>query len=484
MKNLIFAIYLFFLSNVHAATFTYGSYSGNGTSQSITGVGFEPDVVLIKSDAGYAGVVATSSMTTGEAKLLSGTAALSTGHISTLDADGFSVGASNQVNKSSESYYFVAWDDDTGIDVGSYVGSPGAVSVGYRPAMVWILGDDGVWPDYAAFAFDGHGGASSRFQDGNTTEDHIGSFTATGFNVGAALDNTGETYHYVTFKNDDDVTESTYVGDNSDGFDVTGPGTDVQFVMTKSSLNENGWFKSRNMPSGVSSKFGTTAPTTNSIKDWSSNGFTLGTNSEVNGSSKTHYYFASKGGGVLPVEFIYFRSNLDGKSVKVEWQTASERNSSHFLVERSVDGENFEIIGDVKAAGESSETISYEFFDHAPYDGNNYYRLKQIDFDDAYEYYNTVVVNGTTGTELTQVNLYPNPVLDELNFYFDSKSGGSYKIQVFDQLGVETYDATMFASEGGNDLKIDVMLYNAGYYIVILTGPDGDQQQKKFYKRL
>ncbi len=465
-------------------TFTYGSYSGNGTSQSITGVGFEPDIVLIKADPGYEATVATSSMTAGYSKLLSGTAALSTGHITTLDSDGFTVGSSNQANKSGESYYFVAWDDDTGIDIGSYVGSPGSVSVGYRPAMVWILGDDGAWPDYASYAFDGHGGASSRFQDGNTTEDHIGSFTATGFNVGADLDNTGETYHYITFKDDDDVTESTYVGDNSNGFEVTGPGTDVQFMMTKSSLNENGWFKARNMPSGISSKFGTTAPTTNSIKDWTATGFTFGSNAEVNGSSKTHYYFASKGGGVLPVELLSFKANLDGKAVRIEWETASEINSSHFLVERSFDGENFEIIGQVTAAGESSEAITYEFFDYAPGDENNYYRLKQIDFDDAFEYFNTVVVNGTTGTEMTHMNLYPNPVLDEANFYFDSRDGGTYTVQIFNPLGTEIYSASMFASEGGNNLKVDVMLYDPGYYIAVIAGPDGDKKQMKFYKRM
>jgi hypothetical protein len=484
MQNLTLAL-LFIIANVaHGVTFTYGSYSGNGTSQSITGVGFQPDIVLIKSDGAYAAVVATSSMTAGDAKLLTGTAALATNHISTLDADGFTVGSSNQANKSAQSYYFVAWDDDSGIDIGSYVGSPGSVTVGYRPAMVWILGDDGVWPDYASYAFDGHGGASSRFQDGNTTEDHIGSFTATGFNVGADLDNVGETYHYVTFKDDDDVTESSYVGDNSSGFEVTAPATDIQFVMTKSSLNENGWFKSRNMPDGISSKFSGTAPTTNSIKDWSADGFAFGTNSEVNGSGKTHYYYASKGGGVLPVELLSFKANLEGKAVKVEWETASEINSSHFLVERSFDGINFEIIGEVAAAGESSETIAYEYFDYAPGTENNYYRLKQIDYDDAFEYFNTVVVNGTTGTEMTHVNLYPNPVLDDANFYFDSREGGPYRAQIYNSIGVEVYSATMFATEGGNNLKVDVMLYDPGYYIATLTGPDGAKKQMKFYKRL
>lgn len=480
MRALTCYLALILSFSTYAASFSYGSYTGNGTSQSITGVGFLPAVVLIKSENSYAAVVSTSSMSSGYSKLLTGTSKTATGHISSLDADGFSISSSNQVNKSAVVYNFVAWEDDAALDVGSYTGDPGSVSVGYRPGMVWLLGDEDSWPDYGSYSFDSHSGTDFRFQDGTGTEDNIGSFTASGFNVGADANTSAKTYHYVTFKNDDDVWESTFTGSGSDGYEITDAGTDVQFAMVKRSGNTPGYFKSRSMAAGESFAFGTNSASSNSIKNWTSSGFTLGTNTDVNAAGS---FFASKGGGVLPVELIYFKANLITKAVKVEWQTASEVNSSHFLVERSTDGEIYKIIGEVSAAGNSDELIAYEFIDYFPNESNNYYRLKQIDFDDAFEYYNTVVVNANTGTELTHVNLYPNPVLDDVNFYFDSRDGGTYQIKIYNQLGVEVHSTTIFAVEGGNEARVNVMLYDAGYYIAKMTGPDDFSRQMKFYKR-
>lgn len=483
MKFWVVLILISFLNVASfAASFTYGSYTGTGSSQSITGVGFTPGALLIKANGSYAGVVATSSMTAGDARKLTGTAGLETGLVTTIDANGFTVATANETNKSGTSYYFVAWEDDGSLDVGSYTGDPGSVSVGYRPAMVWVLGDEGSWPDYAAFALDG-ASSSFDFNFGGTTSDYIGSFTATGFNVGADLNTTAKIYHYVTFKNDVDVTESSYTGTNSAGEEITTPGASQQFVLAKSGLNENGWFKTRSMAIVNSSKFNANAATSNAITGFTDNGFELGTNSEVNGSAKTIYYYASKGGNVLPVELIYFKANKSGTGVKIQWETASEINSSHFLIERSTDGHSFEVIGEISAAGSSTTPIEYEYYDYQPDLGNNYYRLKQIDFDNAFEYFNTVVVNGKTGTEMTHVNLYPNPVLDELNLYFDSRNGGVYNVKVFNQLGVEVDQATVYAVEGGNEVQINIMSYDAGYYIANLYGPNEEAIQLKFYKR-
>ena len=431
---------LFILFNVlwgcvFSASLTYGSYTGTGSSQSITGVGFSAGVILIKADGNYCAVIASSSMTAGYAKKTVGTNALGTGMVSTIDADGFTVGTADETNKSGVTYYFVAWEDDASLDVGSYTGDPGTVAVGFRPAMVWLMGDEGGWPDYAAYALDG-AGDSFDFNFGGATQDYIGPFTATGFTVGDALNTTSETYHYVAFKNDADVTESSYSGTNSSGTEITAPGASQHFVITKSGLNENGWFKTPDMDATESSKFSATSPTTNAISGLTASGFELGTNSEVNGSAKTIYYFATKGGTVLPVELLYFKAVKIGSAVKIEWETAAELNSSHFLIERSLDGVNFEVIGDLPAAGNSVSPIEYEFMDYAPSRGNNYYRLKQVDFDQAYEYFNTVVVNGASGAEMTQVNLYPNPVQDELNLYFDSEDGGVYSVKIYNQLGI------------------------------------------------
>ncbi|NJN35007.1 MAG: T9SS C-terminal target domain-containing protein, partial [Saprospiraceae bacterium] len=63
--------------------------------------------------------------------------------------------------------------------------------------------------------------------------------------------------------------------------------------------------------------------------------------------------------------------------------TASERNGSHFDVQRSKDGKTFTTIGQVKAVGNSLTLQRYEFSDENPLSGTNYYRLNAVDLDGA-----------------------------------------------------------------------------------------------------
>jgi hypothetical protein len=70
----------------------------------------------------------------------------------------------------------------------------------------------------------------------------------------------------------------------------------------------------------------------------------------------------------------------------LSWQTAQEQNSDYFAIERSNNGVNYFEIGRVKAKGESSVPVNYNFTDQSPFEGNNYYRLKQVDKDGSKEY--------------------------------------------------------------------------------------------------
>jgi hypothetical protein len=86
-------------------------------------------------------------------------------------------------------------------------------------------------------------------------------------------------------------------------------------------------------------------------------------------------------GAVLPIELTYFRAEPKGKQVQLAWQTAMERNTTEFVVERSQDGIHFQPIGTVEAAGRSESTKDYSFTDISAKNGLNYYRLRQADTD-------------------------------------------------------------------------------------------------------
>lgn len=114
----------------------------------------------------------------------------------------------------------------------------------------------------------------------------------------------------------------------------------------------------------------------------------------------------------LPVELLNFNAEKNNRAVDLYWQTASEHNNDYFTVERTFDGEHFEIVGMVDGAGNSNQLLSYSLFDENPANGYNYYRLKQTDFDGTSKYSDLRSVY--FGPE-AWVNVYPNPSNGLLN---------------------------------------------------------------------
>jgi hypothetical protein len=102
----------------------------------------------------------------------------------------------------------------------------------------------------------------------------------------------------------------------------------------------------------------------------------------------------------LPVTLLRFDAVPDGNTVACSWITLTERNSEHFTVQRSANGQDFVDLGRVEAAGDSWIAISYGFVDDAPLRGTSYYRLKQVDLDGTSTYSNVVAVQFVNGADL------------------------------------------------------------------------------------
>jgi len=99
----------------------------------------------------------------------------------------------------------------------------------------------------------------------------------------------------------------------------------------------------------------------------------------------------------LPVEMVSFEgSNIEQGNLLI-WKTASEHNSSHYLVEKSTTGEFNEnsIIGIKQAAGNSTELLTYTFVDNDYRSEINYYRITQIDVDGQFKIYGPIAINNT-----------------------------------------------------------------------------------------
>lgn len=144
----------------------------------------------------------------------------------------------------------------------------------------------------------------------------------------------------------------------------------------------------------------------------------------------------------LPVTWSKIDVLENSNNNTVIWQTASERNTSHFEVEASNDGKHFvKISSEIPAAGNSVNLLNYSFEDKdiLPI---KYYRIKQIDLESSYEYSKIVSLKRSDVENSDfQAMVYPKSI--ESNDYYTivlkNKSVENSTIQIKDFLGKTVY---------------------------------------------
>ncbi len=155
-------------------------------------------------------------------------------------------------------------------------------------------------------------------------------------------------------------------------------------------------------------------------------------------SSSNHYVtLGSKTPStLLPIELVSFNAICDGKSVLVEWTTATERNNDYFVIEQSDDAINFTEIARVAGAGNSIEPLDYSYTDYGFHGGDNYYRLVQVDYDGS-RTVSEIIVAACEEPEVGEpdVQAYPNPFNGELTLVLDNFENRPARIEVYDMLG-------------------------------------------------
>ncbi len=109
---------------------------------------------------------------------------------------------------------------------------------------------------------------------------------------------------------------------------------------------------------------------------------------------------------VLPLRLLSFSSNETSQNlVQLNWQTTNEINTSHFIVQHSVNGITFNNIGRVEARN-TSGTNDYSLRDTSPIDGVNFYRLQMVDIDGKTTYSSIIKIVFSGKSEL---QVFPNP---------------------------------------------------------------------------
>ncbi|HMR43008.1 MAG TPA: hypothetical protein PKC40_04205 [Saprospiraceae bacterium] len=129
------------------------------------------------------------------------------------------------------------------------------------------------------------------------------------------------------------------------------------------------------------------------VGEWSLSGADATDGCNTNSTCGSQFPIGSFDGSLLPIELTNFKVEKKQNKAQLTWSTATETNNDYFVIEHAADGNHFSAIGKVAGAGTTLTARQYIFIHDSPKSGANYYRLKQVDFDRAFEYSRIVAVN-------------------------------------------------------------------------------------------
>jgi len=156
----------------------------------------------------------------------------------------------------------------------------------------------------------------------------------------------------------------------------------------------------------------------------------------------------------LPVELASFTADVSKRDVKLNWSTSTETNNAGFDVERKSAEGQWTKVANVNGNGTSNSIKNYSYNDKNLATGKYEYRLKQLDYNGQFTYFNLsseVNVGLPTKFELSQN--YPNP--------FNPSTKINYDLPVDSKVSIILYDIT-----GKEVSKLVNEVKTAGYYTV------------------
>lgn len=169
-------------------------------------------------------------------------------------------------------------------------------------------------------------------------------------------------------------------------------------------------------------------------------------------------------GAVFPVELVDFQASvLNNKSVKLIWQTSSELNNNGFEILGSIDAKTWRKLNFVEGAGSTSGMQYYNYEDRHPNIGINYYRLKQIDLDGAFEYSSVVSIDLTAKGNLSGLRIAPNPTQSgSFSLILPENEAETIQMTMYDYTGRLVRNTGLFDTQ----TEINVADLDKGMYVV------------------
>jgi hypothetical protein len=171
-------------------------------------------------------------------------------------------------------------------------------------------------------------------------------------------------------------------------------------------------------------------------------------------SGFSYFAIGSQNLSALPIELISLQTKCSNDNTTIiSWSTASEHNSSHFLLESSGDSFNWSNLEIIPAAGNSTSLLNYFVLDNRNLSYPIYYQLTQFDSDGKYITY-PIITNSCLSINPNEIDIYPNP------------NTGVFYITIRSFLKLENAELKIFDIQGSEILnqKIDINSGTTNYY--------------------
>jgi hypothetical protein len=170
----------------------------------------------------------------------------------------------------------------------------------------------------------------------------------------------------------------------------------------------------------------------------------------------------------LPVELLYFTGEFVDRVSHLQWATASEYNNDGFALERSANGSNWTQIGFVKGQGNTNQLTNYHYTDRQPMSGENYYRLRQMDYNGSFDFSAVIVLRNES--EKLELSAYPNPSDDIVTISINNPNEVDLTLTVHDYLGRIIFESRLNAQSNWNrEFQFDT---KGMYFITLNTGQE------------
>lgn len=180
-------------------------------------------------------------------------------------------------------------------------------------------------------------------------------------------------------------------------------------------------------------------------------------------------YYDPQGGasgfnfGALPTEILVFDAYLQDDFVNLNWTMENKNSVEYFVIEKSLDNNNFVEIGKKESNFYSQNTNNYHFIDRELNNKTLYYRLKIVNKDNNYNYSATRFVEINKHGEII---IFPNPISDYLNISFYNTVDKA-SISIIDYRGRLIYEDVK--NDGSNFESIDLSTLESGIYLLQVT---------------